>query len=116
MRTGLAALVLGMVLGWTAPARAQTLSSGQDASSFFTGVDPRNIVRTPIDTSSFYRQFSSQIIRTPQQPSAFNLSNLFHRLPMLSWPPRLGTSTPPNPQTNALGQAPVVSTPSILGR
>jgi hypothetical protein len=114
MRTGLATLALGLALGLAAPARAQQTVDTQQATSFFTGVNPRNINFTPIDTSSFYRQYSSQIIRVPQPQSAFSLSNVFRQMPTLSWPPRLGSSQTPNPKNNPFTAGTVAGTPLTL--
>jgi hypothetical protein len=92
MRTGLAALALCLCLGWAAPAGAQ-----QPANSFWTGADPRQITFTPIDTSTFYKTHNfSNVIRTPSQQSAFNISNIFHSFSLPSWPPKIGSSPTPN--------------------
>jgi hypothetical protein len=95
MRKGLAAMALCLCLGWAAPAGAQ-----QPATSFWTGADPRHINFTPVDTSQFYKKYNlTQVVRTPTQQKAFDLSNIFPKITMPSWPPKIGSSQYPPPGT-----------------
>src|SRR5262245_9852529 len=94
MRTGLAAAALGICLGLTSPAPAQ-----QQATSFWTGVNPRDLKFQTIDTRKAYRRFdSSRALRPPQQQRTFNLGNLFHSFTLPGWPPRRGVSKLPDPK------------------
>jgi len=95
MRTGWIALGLMVGLGLAAPALAQQNLGSAQVQSMFTGVNPRNITFTPIDTSKAFKQLNSQVIRFPSSQPPFSLSNLFRSMPILSWPPRLGVSSPP---------------------
>jgi hypothetical protein len=98
MRKVWLAAVVGLALAFVGPASAQFPTGTTAAPSFFTGVNPRQITYTTIDTSKAFKQMNSQIIRPPTQQSAFSLSSIFHAIPMPSWPPRLGFSNPPPPK------------------
>src|SRR5262249_4829457 len=81
MHKGLGILTLLVTLALVAPGGAQ---QQKPASSFFTGVDPRDIRFKPIDTSNAFR--------TPRQPKAFSLTNLFHKFTLPSWPPKVASA------------------------
>ncbi len=89
MRKTLAILVVvfsGYVL---APALAQ-----QPASMFFTGANPRELKFKPIDISHANRPTNmSNMLRPQRTPKAFVLSNVFPRINLGSWPPKV-PSTP----------------------
>jgi hypothetical protein len=120
MRAGWTVVALGLGLGFAPVATAQQNVGSQEAAGFFTGVNPRNITFTPVDTSKVVKQYNS-LVRQPSQPSAFNISrifhpfstsqairkpsqlsafnvmNIFHPFTMPRWPPLIGSSTPPSP-------------------
>lgn len=89
MRTSILLLGTALTLAAGLPLPAQ-----QGVSTFFTGVNPRNITMTPIDTSKATRAFDfSKSFRTPTQTKTFNLSNVFPKIHLPTWPP-IVPSTP----------------------
>ncbi len=103
MRIWPAALVASLGMVWAAPARAQSASvpiGSAQATTFWSGVSPRNITFKPIDTTQFYKQHNlTQYMRTPAPSRAFSLTSIFHPFSAPSWPPKIGQSQAP-PQRN----------------
>jgi hypothetical protein len=80
------ALLVGMlVLVICLPALAQD----PRASSFFTGVNPRDIQpKNLVQPTKALKNYNlSKTMRTPAQPSVFNLSRVFPKISLGRWPP-----------------------------
>lgn len=109
---GVAALVMSLSLLQSSFAQQASTIMGQQqqnsqASSFWTGVNPRAINFQKIDTSKALAPVNtSSVFRAPRAPSTFQLSNVFPKISLGSWPPKTANapilkpySTPfqPNP-------------------
>lgn len=85
-------VLLGTGLIW-AEARAQQAGNfvtGQQAATFLTGANHQNLTSTKIDTSRALRPSNvNGAFRTPAQPKAFGLGNIFPKISLGSWPPKL---------------------------
>ncbi len=114
MRTAICFVGTALALAAAIPAGAQ-----QSFSSTFNGVNPRNINLVPLDTNKALKSMNvSTAFRTPTQQKAFSLGNVFPKISMPTWPPRIGTPSilsqknnpfQPNP---ILGKNPFVQTPT----
>jgi hypothetical protein len=79
------------------PGLAQQPAGQPDANSFFTGVNPRNIKTTKVDTTRAMRgssisramQPTSQRAMTPRSTSSF-----FRGVTLGTWPPKLPSFMP----------------------
>ncbi|MBM4070495.1 MAG: hypothetical protein FJ271_16295 [Planctomycetes bacterium] len=85
IRTFLASVVAFVAMALLTPAQAQ-----QQASTFFTGVNPRDIKMKHIDVTAANRTpRMSNMMRPVRQPQTFTLSNMFRNLTLGSWPPKV---------------------------
>ena len=114
MRAAMWVIGAALAVGYASPAHAQ-----QSFTQTFNGVNPRNITMVPIDTNKALRSMNvSSAFRTPSQTKTFSLSNIFHKISMPTWPPRIATPTFLSPQSNPfqpnpiLGKNPFVQTPT----
>ena len=88
-RLGGALLVLVSASLLWAEARAQQLTQ-PSATSFFTGVNPHDMTFSKVDTSRALRPPSvNGAFHPPTQQRAFPLGNVFPKISLGSWPPRL---------------------------
>src|SRR5687768_1198146 len=72
-----------LILAAAIPAFAQ-----QQAGSFFTGVNPRQIKNVPIDTSQALRPTNlNRSFHKQAAPRPFSLANVFPKMHMGTWPP-----------------------------
>ncbi len=113
MRTSVgvgAALILAAIV---LPALAQQPAGQPDANSFFTGVNPRKITTAKVVDPT-------KVMRTPNLTNAlqpnksqkssgvFNLGNVFPKVTLGSWPPKLPTfvavKTPTVPTSTTVPQ------------
>lgn len=89
IRTFLASTLVLVFMLMLLPAQAQ-----QQSSTFFTGVNPRDIKFKTIDVSNANRATNtSNMMRPVRQPQTFTLSNMFRSMTLGSWPPKVA-STP----------------------
>ncbi|MBY0526085.1 MAG: hypothetical protein K2R98_22005 [Gemmataceae bacterium] len=95
MRTLIVTVAAGGALFLAADAvRAQGLTnfvSGGHTQGFSSG-SAQKVINTPVDTRLAVAPF-------PSQSGAFNLTNMFKGFSMPSFPPRIGTSPLPSPDS-----------------
>jgi hypothetical protein len=92
MRNGVRTVAVLVALGLALRAEAQQ----SPASSFFTGANPRQINFKPIDVSQATKAFNmSNMVPRPTPATAFSFSNIFPRMSMPSWPPKVGVNQLP---------------------
>jgi hypothetical protein len=94
------------------PALAQQPAGQPSANQFFTGVNPRTISMPKVDPTKAMR--NTNITKALQPNSAqkstgvFNLSNVFPKVTLGSWPPKLPTfvavKTPSVPTSTTVPQ------------
>jgi hypothetical protein len=82
-------MIAGAGFLW-ADAQAQTVLTPSRASTILTGANHLDITSTKIDTSRALRPpNASQAFATQRQPKSPVLGNVFPKISLGSWPPRL---------------------------
>lgn len=89
MRRALSVLGAMTMLALVLPVEAQ-----QQAASFFTGVNPRNIQNKPVDVSRSMKTLNvNKAFHKQPAPRPFSLANMLPKFHMPTWPP-VKPSTP----------------------
>jgi hypothetical protein len=84
-------------------------ATGQQFGTLFNGVNPRNINLVPIDTNKALKSMNvSTAFRTPSQQKAFSLTNVFPKISMPSWPPKIATPSILSQKNNPFQPNPVL--------
>jgi len=81
------------------------------ASSMFTGVNPREIKSVPVDTSKAMKAMNiNNAFKTPASPAKgiMNIGNIFPKISMPSWPPKLPSTPILSKQNNPFQPNPIV--------
>ncbi|MCS7045482.1 MAG: hypothetical protein NZO58_03905 [Gemmataceae bacterium] len=92
------------------PVLAQQPVGGGSAGSFFTGVDPRKLNMKYVNPSAAMKVHSPSTTLQPtgalRSPSVVNMSTMFPRITLGSWPPKLPSfglvKTPAAPQPKTM--------------
>jgi hypothetical protein len=94
MRGSILLLGAALILSLGMKTQAQ-FASGEQASKFFTGVDPRNVKTVPVDTSKAFSNLKIQPAFRPRRPPAkpFALNKFFPKMSFPSWAPAKANTT-----------------------
>jgi hypothetical protein len=90
----------------TLPARSQdnprpTSLTGLGFAQTLNGVNPRNIVNVPVDTTKAMATLNiNSAFKTPSQPKPFSLGNMFPKFSLPSFPPKQASTPIITPQNN----------------
>ncbi len=106
MRITMTSAAAFMLLALAAPAHSQDPSrpssiTGLGFAQTLNGVNPRNIVNVPVDTTKAMATLNiNSAFKTPSQTKPFSLGNMFPKFSLPSFPPKQASTPILTPQNN----------------